>query len=74
MGFLLSFKNDQINASFYSDRGDLSYKLFVNGKEIELHKFEPLLSNLEWFSRKNILFLLATIKNYIDSISKNHNP
>ncbi len=67
MFFLLAFKSDNIKILFISDRGDLSYKLQIDELIIDLHKFEPLLMNIEWLSRKNVLFLLKTIKCYIES-------
>lgn len=67
MAFFLSFKGDNIQISLTSDRGDLTYTFNLNGEAIDLNSFEPLLKNLEWFSQKNILFLLSTIKRFLTS-------
>lgn len=66
MGFLFKYEDDRNNSIYLSsDRGDLSYKLTIKNDEVNLFIFEPLLSNVEWFSRKNILFVLNTIKRYL---------
>jgi len=65
MAFFLSFIGDNINVSFTSDRGDLTYVFMLNEKVVDLQNFEPLLKNIEWFSQKNILFLLSTIKRFL---------
>lgn len=65
MGFSLKYWKENTTIVLFSDRGDLSYRLLIDDNEIELYKFEPLLSNIEWFSSKNIMFLLTTIKRYL---------
>ena len=66
MSFCFSFVNNHIKISFLSDRGEISYKLFVGDQEIDLCEYEPLLKRIEWFSNKNLQFLLFTIKRFID--------
>ncbi len=65
MAFLLRYKDGINSIHLSSDRGDLSYKLTIRDDEVNLFLFEPLLSNVEWFSRKNILFVLNTIQRYL---------
>jgi hypothetical protein len=65
MGFLLRFEDKKNSIFLYNDRGDITYKLTIENEEINLLLFEPLLSKIEWFSRKNILFVLQTIQRYL---------
>lgn len=65
MGFLLRFESKKSSIYLSSDRGDLSFKFTIDNEEINLFLFEPLLANVEWFSRKNILFVLKTIQRYL---------
>lgn len=65
MGFSLKFESEKSSIHFSSDRGDLSFKFTIDNEEINLFLFEPLLANVEWFSRKNILFVLKTIQRYL---------
>lgn len=65
MGFLLIYEDGNNSIQLSSDRGDLSYKLIIRNEEVNLFLFEPLLSNVEWFSRKNILFVLNTMQRYL---------
>ncbi len=67
MFFHLKFEFKNYSIYLLSDRGSFSYRLTEENNEINLFQFEPLLSNVEWFSRKNILFVLSTIKKYIES-------
>lgn len=69
MGFLLRYESKKNSIYLSSDRGDLNYKLTFENNEINLFSFEPLLSNVEWFSKKNILFVLKTIQRYIEEQS-----
>lgn len=66
MGFLLGYEDKTKLIYLSSDRGDLSFKFTIDNDEIYLLSFEPLLSKAEWFSRKNILFLLKTIQRYLN--------
>lgn len=65
MGFLLIYEDEKNSIQLSSDRGDLSFKLTIGNDEVNLFHFEPLLSNVEWFSKKNILFVLKTIERYL---------
>lgn len=65
MGFLLRYEDEKKSIYLSSDRGDLSFKLTIENEEINLFLFEPLLANAEWFSEKNVLFLLKTIQRYL---------
>ncbi|MBL7895614.1 MAG: hypothetical protein JNK50_10020 [Bacteroidia bacterium] len=69
MSFSIIFSYNNKIVSLLSDRGDLTYKLIINNIEINLVGFEPLLVNIEWFSEKNILFVLNTIKRYLETLS-----
>lgn len=69
MSFSIIFSYNNKIVSLLSDRGDLTYKLIINNIEINLIEFEPLLVNIEWFSEKNILFVLNTIKRYLETLS-----
>ena len=66
-GMFFHLKYEYRSSSIYllSDRGSLNFKLIINNQEIDLFQFEPLIVNLEWFSSKNILFLLKTIERYL---------
>jgi hypothetical protein len=66
MFFLFRYENKKSEILLSSDRGDLSYRLTFDSNEINLFLFEPLLSNVEWFSKKNILFVLETIQRYLE--------
>lgn len=69
MYFHLRYEYKNYSIYLLSDRGSLSFKFTVDNNEISLLLFEPLLSNVEWFSRKNILFVLGTIQRYIEGQS-----
>jgi hypothetical protein len=73
MGFLLRYESEKISIHLSSDRGDLSFKFIIDNNEINLFLFEPLLSNVEWFSGKNILFVLKTIQRYL-KVKMNESP
>ncbi|MCF6183745.1 MAG: hypothetical protein L3J56_03805 [Bacteroidales bacterium] len=52
----------------YSERGYMKYDLKMKEKEVDLLKYEPLLKNIQVTSKKNIIFLLSTIVNYIKDL------
>lgn len=68
MSFSITFSYNNKIISLLSDRGDLTYKLIIDNIEINLIEFEPLLVNIEWFSEKNIIFVLNTIKRYLETL------
>jgi hypothetical protein len=65
MGFLLKYESEKSSIYLSSDRGDLSFKFVIENEEINLFLFEPLLYKADWFSGKNILFVLKTIQRYL---------
>lgn len=67
MSFKIIYNSNNIEFVLESERGYLTYNLTIDNQPIDLGKFDEQVKNIEVFSKINILFLLKTLKNYLNS-------
>ena len=66
MSFKIVYIENGIKLTLVSERGYLTYRLTIDNHPVDLNKFDGRMDIIEVFSKKNILFLLELIKEYLN--------
>lgn len=70
MSFKIEYQLDEYKFVFRSERGYIEeYLLLRNEEKCNLLNFQPLLKNIEVASKKNVRFLIETLKLFISEQS-----